>query len=102
LRSLLVGIRNRNRVWIGSFNKCDIENCPQIGGMKPATCPEKAVFGTVWTEDNSQNGLQYAGRKDTGDWGQIPIRMEREFRGPGYRAGRKNYEQDNNPMENQV
>ena len=66
MRSLLVGIRNRNRVWIGSFNKCDIENCPQIGGMKPATCPEKAVFGTVWTEDNSQNGLQYAGGRDTG------------------------------------
>jgi hypothetical protein len=76
--------------------------CPRIGRIKPATCPEKAAFGTVWTEENSQNGLQYAGRKDTGDWGQIPIRMERECRGPGYRAGRKNDEQDNNPMENQV
>jgi len=75
--------------------------CPRIGRIKLAACPEKAAFSTVWTEDNSQNGLQYAGRKDTGDWGQIPIRMEREFRGPGYRAGRKNDEQDN-PMENQV
>jgi len=75
--------------------------CPRIAGMMPIACPKKAAFGTVWTGDSSENGLQYAGRKDTGDWGQIPIRMEREFRGPGYRAGRKNDEQDN-PMENQV
>jgi hypothetical protein len=76
--------------------------CSRIAGMIPLTCPEKAAFGTVWTEDNSQNGLQYAGRKDTGDWGQIPIRMEKVCRGPGFRAGRKNYEQDNNPMENHI
>jgi len=76
--------------------------CSRITGMIPLTCPEKAAFGTVRTEDNCQNGLQYAGRKDTGDGGQIPIRMERECRGPGYRAGWKNDEQDNNPMENHI
>ena len=32
--------------------------CPRIGRIKPATCPEKAAFGTVWRADNSQNGLQ--------------------------------------------
>ena len=35
--------------------------CPLISGMMPRACPEKAAFGTVWREDNSQNGLQYAG-----------------------------------------
>ena len=32
--------------------------CPRIGRIKFAACPEKAAFGTVWREDNSQNGLQ--------------------------------------------
>ena len=32
--------------------------CSRITGMIPLTCPEKAAFGTVWREDNSQNGLQ--------------------------------------------
>jgi hypothetical protein len=76
--------------------------CPRIDCMMPTACPEKAAFSTVWREDNSQNGLQYAERMGTGDWGQFPLRMEREYRGPGYRAGRKNNEQDNNPRENQV
>ena len=35
--------------------------CPRIGRIKPAVCPEKSAFGTVWRDDNSQNGLQYAG-----------------------------------------
>jgi hypothetical protein len=45
--------------------------------MMPIACPEKAAFGTVWTADNSQNGLQYAGRKGTGDLDQLPFRIER-------------------------
>lgn len=75
---------------------------PRFNRLMPIACPEKTPFSTFWAEDNFQNGLQYAGRKDTGDLDQIPIRMEREYRGPGYRAGRKNYEQDNNPMENHI
>jgi hypothetical protein len=70
--------------------------------MIPLTCPEKAAFSTITRSDNFENGLQYAGRNGTGDLDHVPLRMEIEYRGPGYRAGQTNDKQDNNPMENQI
>ena len=61
-----------------------------------------AQFGAGIIPKTGCKYVQYAGRKEMGDLDQLPLRMEREYRGPGYRAGRKNYEQDTNPMENEI
>ena len=49
--------------------------CSLFGGIMPITCPEKAAFGTVWREDNSQNGLQPVMTRNTGILDHIPIRI---------------------------
>jgi|GEM_PF-2407583 len=77
--------------------------CSRIAGMIPLTCPEKAAFSTVTGADNSQNGLQYvqcAGMKGMGDLDHVPLLMEIEYRGPGYRAGRTNDEHMKTDREN--
>jgi hypothetical protein len=66
--------------------------CPLISGMMPIACPEKAAFGTVWTGDSSENGLQYAwvrspsgwresaGGRDTGQDGRTMNRTTTQWR----------------------
>jgi hypothetical protein len=49
--------------------------CPRISGMMPIACPEKAAFGTVWRQDNSQNRLQPVMTGNTGILDHVPIRI---------------------------
>jgi hypothetical protein len=60
----------------------------------PIACPEIAAFSTVWREDNSQNGLQFAGAVGAGKPGSAPSRGGGGVSGAGYQTGRMNVEQD--------
>jgi len=61
--------------------------CPRIDGMMPATCPEKAAFGTVRRADNLRDGVQYAGTEETGVLDRSPIRICPEGHGEPKESG---------------
>jgi hypothetical protein len=66
--------------------------CARIGGLLPIVCPKKAVFGTVWTVDNSENGLQVVAGVGVRKPGSPPYRREEDRTHPGYRTGWTNDE----------
>jgi hypothetical protein len=87
------GRPNRHGFW--KNRHCYFSNpsvCARIGGLLPVLCPKKAVFSTVWTADNSENGLQVVAGVGAGKPGSPPYRQEEDRNHPGHRTGWTNDE----------